>query len=319
MGHDINLRQLRAFVKACEIGNVSKAAKLLHLTQPALSRQIQQLEAHLEIRLFDRSDRRIRLTSEGQELLARSRDLLAGSESLIARAETLRRGHSGVLRVGASSMTLESFIAPVIARYRRLQPEIEVRLLEEGGFRLLDGVERGDLHLAVTVPLNPRLASQPLFPMRTLAVRAASNAAARGKTVRLEDLAKESLLVLRKGFVHRQVFDATCEAAHLRPRIQFESTIPQTLIALARINFGIAVLPSVQPFNNLRLRVQPIVHRGYSMGSWMAVSWDTRRFLPSYGKAFIEELVAEARRNFPGQSYEFAPPVPRTAGTALSS
>ncbi len=319
MEHDINLRQLRAFAKTCEIGNVTKAAKLLHITQPALSRQIQQLEAQLEIRLFDRTDRRIHLTSEGQELLARSRDLLAGSESLIARAETLRRGHSGVLRVGTSSMTLESFIAPVLVRYCHLQPEIEVRLVEDGGLSLLDRVERGELHVAVTVPLNPRLANRPLFPMRTLAVSASSHAMARRKTVRLEDLVKESLLLLRKGFVHRQVFDATCEAAHLRPRVQFESTIPQTLIALARIDFGIAVLPSVQPVNNVRLRVQPITHHGYSMGSWMAVNWDTRRFLPNYAEAFIEELAAQARRNFPGRGYEFAPPVPRTAGAVLSS
>ena len=172
--------------------------------------------------------------------------------------------------------------------------------------------------MAVTVPLDPKLANRPLFPMHTLAVSAPSHAMARRKTVCLEDLAKEPLLLLRKGFVHRQVFDATCEAAHLRPRVQFESTIPQTLIALARIDFGIAVLPSVQPVNNIRLRVQPITHRGYSMGSWMAVNWDTRRFLPNYAEAFMEELAAQARRDSPGRGYEFAPPVPRTIGILSS-
>jgi DNA-binding transcriptional LysR family regulator len=74
----MELRHLRYFVAVVEAGSVSRAAARLRLTQPALSRQIRDLEAGLGVRLFDRIGRRMELTAEGEDLLRRSRDLLAG-------------------------------------------------------------------------------------------------------------------------------------------------------------------------------------------------------------------------------------------------
>jgi DNA-binding transcriptional LysR family regulator len=82
----VELRHLRYFVSVAEVASVSKAALRVHVSQPALSRQIHDLERELGVRLFDRVGRGIRLTAEGEDLLARARDVLTRADSLSVRA-----------------------------------------------------------------------------------------------------------------------------------------------------------------------------------------------------------------------------------------
>ena len=99
---DVNLRNLRTFVAIADGGGVTSAATRLNMTQPTASRQIDALENELGVSLFTRIWRRLRLTSEGEDLLQRSRRLLADAESLGERARALKRGQTGTLRVGAA-------------------------------------------------------------------------------------------------------------------------------------------------------------------------------------------------------------------------
>ena len=310
MASDPDLRQLRAFAAVHDTGSISAAARKLHLTQPALSRRISELESVLGVRLFDRTGGRLRLTSKGESLLVQSRNVLAEVGSFVTRAETLRKGRGGMLAVGTAPMTMESIVAPALHRFRREHEDIDVRLVEGGAPALLDKVEKGELHLTLSVPLSPALEQRQLFPLRTLAVSsAASRIPAHAKTVRLEDLVAEPLLMLPRGFVHRNSFDAACDLIQTRPNIVFESAVPETLLALARIDFGVAVVPSAQPVRDESLRTHVIVYQGHSMGSWIAVNWDRRRFVPDYMQDFIEALADQARRYSPDRKYRSTPPI----------
>src|SRR5215204_505850 len=97
----MNLRNLRTFVIVADAGGFARASGRLNLTHPAASRQILALERQLGVALFDRIGRRIQLTSEGEDLLRRSRRVLEEVASLGERARDLRAGHVGTLRVGA--------------------------------------------------------------------------------------------------------------------------------------------------------------------------------------------------------------------------
>jgi LysR family transcriptional regulator, transcription activator of glutamate synthase operon len=310
MTFDPDLRQLRAFAAVHDTGSVSAAARKVHLTQPALSRRISELESSLGIRLFDRTAGRLRLTSEGESLLMHSRKVLAEAESFVTRAETLREGRGRTLAVGTAPMTMQSVIAPVMRRYLREHDGVDIRLVEGGAPALLDKVEKGELQVALSVPLKPTLEHRPLFPLRTLAVSsAASRIPARAKTVRLEDLVAEPLLMLPRGFVHRNALEAACELMQIRPNIVFESTVPDTLLTLARIGYGIAIIPSAQPVRDESLRTHVVVYEGHSMGSWMGVNWDPRRFVPDYMQDFIEGLAEHVRKHSPDRKYRSTPPV----------
>jgi DNA-binding transcriptional LysR family regulator len=307
----VELRHLRSFVAVAELGSFSRAAERLHLSQPALSRQVHDFEIELGVRLFDRTGRRVQLTSEGQDLLGRCRGLVIDAESLVERAATLKGGQTGILRVGATPMTLESFLPGFLARYRRRLPDVAMHLVEDGGAALLNGVERGELHLALTFPRHPGLRSQNLFPVRLLAVVGPSHRLARQKTVQLSDLEDEPLLVLRPEFLSRQLLEATFQVAHLRPQIFLESAVAHTLVALAHTGYGTAIVPSHLRFDPNQGAAVPLIHQHGAVGTWLAVNWHPRRFLPLYGETFVKEIVAYASRSYPGRAFKYAPLVPR--------
>src|SRR5260370_36971466 len=146
----MNLRHLRTFVQITEAGGVARAAGRLHLSQPTVSRQIRALEDALGLPLFDRVGRNVQLTSDGEDLLRRSRQLLADADAIGERARALKGGDTGVLRVGATPQLIESLLVNVIAQHRRRHPGGEIHPVEDGGTRRLRRVDRSDLHLAVT-------------------------------------------------------------------------------------------------------------------------------------------------------------------------
>ena len=309
----MELRHLRYFVSVAEAASVSKAAVGVHISQPALSRQIRDLEVELGLRLFDRVGRRIQLTAEGRDLLEQSRAVLAQVDAIDKRAKALIGGAVGNLRIGATPQTMQSLMAGFLAGYARARPGVEISLTEAGGVRLLDLLLQGDLDLAVSgILAGARFASRILFPIRLLAV-ASPGPRWRGRsTLEIVELAHEPLLLLGRDFGTRQLFDAACRIIHLQPRCVLESTEPHSLIALAEAGHGIAVVPSTVQFMSKMTRIMPILQDGMSLGTWSTVSWDERRTLPVYALGFVEELDVYSRRAFPGKQFNgVAPPVPQ--------
>jgi LysR family nitrogen assimilation transcriptional regulator len=263
------------------------------------------------VRLFDRIGRRIQLTAEGEDLLARSRDVLAHAESLVERARTLVSGGTGVLRLGVTPQATQSVMAGFLPKFQRARPGIDVRCTVEGGVRLYELVERGELHLALSgVPTDGRLESRPLFPIRVLAVTARRSGWKRRTTIEVTDLVDEPLLLLTSEFGTRQIFDATCRIAQLHPRVMLESREPQSLIALAEAGQGVAIVPSTVRFLSSKAQILPLLHEGKSLGLWGGLVWDPRRSLPVYARSFIADLTAYLSRTPPGRQFDkIAPPL----------
>lgn len=307
----MNFRHLRAFATIVDAGGFARAAVRLNLSQPALSRQIHALETELAVPLFDRIGRRVQLTSEGEDLLRRSRRVLAEAESLGERARSLKTGQTGILRVGATPQVIENLLADFLTRYGRRHPGVEVHLVEDGGVRLPGRLERGDVHL-VLASADPRFQIRLLYPMHVLAVVSPGRRLGRRATLEISELADEPLLLLRRDFASREWFDAACQTAHVRPRVLLESAAPHTLFALAATDYGIAIVPSNTEVPRGIVRAVPLVHRGASIGRWASVCWDPRRFLALYAEQFVDEIAAHCRRDYPGRALiRSAPALPR--------
>jgi LysR family transcriptional regulator, cyn operon transcriptional activator len=284
-----------------DAGSFGRAIARLNLSQSAASRQIIALEAELGIPLFDRIGRRLRLNSEGEDILWRSRRLLADAETLGERAQALKGGQIGTLRVSAPPQVIENILAPFLNEYLRRHSGVEVQLVEGGGSKAHDQLDRGDIHLAHIASDTARFEKKPLYPIYAIAVLPPTHRLSRRPVLDIASLADEPLLLLHRDFGARSWFDAACNVAGVNPRIFLESGAPHTLMALAGVGYGIAVLPSNVQILRGVVRGVPIVHRGAAIGKWAVIAWNPHRFLPPYAEQFANELVAHVRRAYPGR------------------
>lgn len=309
----MNLNHLRTFVLIAESGGIAPASDHLHLSVPAASRQVLALENEFRIKLFDRIGRRLRLTSEGEDLLVRSRRLLNDADSLRERARALKAGQTGLLRVGAPPHVIELLVAPFVPNYRRRHPGVDVHLLEDSTGNLAARLERGEVHLS-EIPAGDEgfLATRLLFPVHAVVVLPQAHRHARRSVLDVSQLADEPLVLPRREFRMRGLIEAAFEAANLRPNVLLESASPHTLVAVAAAGYGIAIVPSNVLVPPKGVRTASLVLRGAPIGRWSAIAWHPQRFLPPYAESFVEEFVSHARRSNPGRNVvRRAPPLPR--------
>lgn len=299
----MELRRLRTFVTVAEEGSVSKAALRLHVTQPALSRRLRDLEGELGLRLFNRTGRRLVLTSEGEQLLGDCRSLLGYASALSERAQLLRHGDTGVLKVAGSPVQIEAVLSTFLHRYAKHYPNVQVRLVEAVGPDILAMLERGDIHLGILLqalqPDRSGLGSYPVPSVELLAASQGSLQLERGGGIDIRRLSSYPLLLLDPGFVVRKTFDAFCRLAAVKPNILIESRAPSNLLALAEAGHGVAVIPSVVATHRYRVCVARITHEGKPLREPLAVVWNKRRVLPRYAQHFSELLADHMRDLLP--------------------
>jgi len=197
---------------------------------------------------------------------------------------------------------IATFLAPFLPHHRRRHPGVDVMLVEGSATRQRSRLAGAEVHLTI-MPAGPGFSRRILGPVHALAVMLTTHPLARHKVAEVEALADQPLLLLQREYGSRAWFDAACELAQVTPHILMECTTAHTLIELAAVDHGIAIVPSTAMIRNPRLRAMPVVHRGVSLGQWSTVCWDSRRVLPSYAAQFANELVAHARRAFPGREY----------------
>jgi DNA-binding transcriptional LysR family regulator len=312
----MNIRQLRAFAAIVDTGGFIRAADHVHLSQPALSRQIRALETELGVPLFDRSGHRVRLTAEGEDLLRHCRRVLTEIDSLGGRARTLKSGQTGVLRVGATPQVIESLLADFIRSFRSRHPGVDVKLVEEGGARLRERIEQGDVQIAIMPAGDEQFRSRTLYPMHLVAVLQQNHHLSGRRMIEVQELADEPLLRMDRGFASRTWFEAACQVAHVQPRALLDSASPQTMIELARTGYGIALLPSPMRLSVSGVSVVPVVHAGISIGKWAVAAWDPQRYFAPYAEQFVDELSSSVERKFPGAEFvKRAPRLPRPKDT----
>ncbi len=144
----MELRHLRYFVAVAEEGNISKAAQRIHLTQPALSRQIKSLEDEIGLCLLERKANSVQLTEPGQTLLREAREVLARADQALERVRASAAAPH--LRIGyAPSLTL-GILPSAIERFTQIHPRVRVELSDLSSTGMLDGLNNGTLDLIVT-------------------------------------------------------------------------------------------------------------------------------------------------------------------------
>jgi len=301
MGTDMDLKRMQTFVAVAEQGGVSRAALRLRITQPALSRQIRDLQEELGFKLFERVGRRLSLTGEGEEFLRDCRSLLSHAGSVVERAQSLRRGDTGVLRVAASPQMIESVFPIFLRHYAKLCPGVQIKLIELAHAEQLAQLESGEVHMAINImrPEDRRLGGCSLTTYEVLAAWGPSIRIRQTNMIDIRILARLPLLLPNPGFGSRKLFDGACRLGRLETNVVIESVAPHTLLALAEAGHGVAIIPSNVRIDSRKLRVACVSYRGQLLQGTLAILWDKQRPLPRYAESFSEALVAHMQENFP--------------------
>jgi DNA-binding transcriptional LysR family regulator len=299
----MDLRRLRAFVTVAEHGTVSKAAQVLHISQPALSRQIAAFEQELGFSLFQRSGRRLIMTSRADQLLGESRSLLNHVSSLGEQARALRQGDIRVLTVAASAMTIEGTFPTFLDSFPEQFPGVRLALVEADADKHLQMLEHGEADFAINVVNvvevdDTRFGTFLLPRFHIAAAMAASLAPDATETIDIGKVVEHPLLLPNTSYATRNLFDAACRLADVRPLVRLESGSSRTLLALAEAGHGVAIIPSMLRLRGDGMRALCVTHRGEPLRIAPAVIWDKRQTLPHHARGFSEVLAEHLRVRF---------------------
>ncbi len=244
----MELRHLRYFLAVGEALNFTRAAAQLRVAQPALSRQVQDLEDEIGVDLLRRSPRGVTLTAEGKLFLTEVRAILAGVDESIAKVRALARGDYGELQVGYAPSPSSAILPPALTAFQKATPGVKVILHDLSGDELVAGLLAGALELAVMVqPTGEQTAGLEFEELRREPFVVALTAAhpfARLKSVSVEQVAAQPMVALRRRDYSEfyRILDRIFARVPTRLNIVAECDSASSLMTEIEIGRGLAVV-----------------------------------------------------------------------------
>jgi DNA-binding transcriptional LysR family regulator len=243
----MDTRQLAAFCAVVERKSFSQAAERLGVTQPAVSLQIRSLEQRLGRQLLDRSGRRVEPTEAGRRLYASAQRVLAAEEHLLEELDADDEGAiTGTLELGASTGPGGTVVPLLLCEFQEQHPDVGVRLTVSDTQTVVDRVAERELELGI-VGAGRRhrgVAFEPFFSDEVVLACPADHRFA-GKTVSLDDLKGEKLIVMQDGAGVRQVIEDELRKAGMRLRdldVRLELGLQESVRSAVLAGHGIAFI-----------------------------------------------------------------------------
>lgn len=242
----MNLRDLRYVVAVADTCNFSLAAERCFVSQPTLSTQLKKMEDSLGVVLFERTNRSVRVTEAGAEIVATARRILREVDHIEAVAAATHNPLAGNLRFGAFP-TLASFVFPVaVERLRTALPKLRLLLIEEKTAGLLGQLRAGECDVAlIALPVtDPALVAEPLFEDPFWVAVPADHRLARKRFIEPADLRDVKLLLLDEGHCLRDQALDYCFRHGGEEEPNFRATSLETLRMMVKAGTGITLLPA---------------------------------------------------------------------------
>lgn len=243
----LDLKQLRAIVTVAEVGSVTRAAELLHLVQPAVTRQIRTLEQELGVDLFERTGQGMRPTEAGAVMVDRARRALNELERARAEVQPAPGEVTGIVTLGLLESTSDLLAEPLVAALAREHPGVELRLMTAYSGHLQQWLDDGDLDLALLYNLDgtPSLNARPLVRERLWAVAPASAGLRGDRPVAFTEAARHPLVMPAAGHALRRLIDAAAARSGAAMEIAVQTNSLRVQKRLVRAGHGWTVLPGV--------------------------------------------------------------------------
>lgn len=249
----MDIRQLRSFVRAVEVGSISRASQVLHIAQPALSKQIAQLEEELGVKLLSRSVRGVTPTEAGLAVFRHAQAILKQVEATPSIAAQAGGGVSGRVAIGLP-WTITSVLGLALLREVRTQlPDVRLEITEGPSSVISQMLSQGKLDLAVLFGGGSEAALR-LKPLVREALRlvGARGSLAHYKTVTFAQAAQLPLLLLSRPNGIRETAERIWSEKGLTPNMVAEINAPGLLVKAVQAGLGYAILPSCALEEKLR-------------------------------------------------------------------
>lgn len=270
-------QNLEAFLAVVDHRGFRTAADVLGLSQPAVSRRVQRLEAELGVQLLERGPRGIRLTGHGEVLLE-------GCQRIRATIDEVRTAVTGAwgrtLTVGASATAAGSYLAPFLSTWMLENPGVRLAVVEDGALQLQRRLIRSECDIAIlSSNASDEFESLPLARIGVdAAIPAGHRLAADRGPLSVEELDGERILVNGPSFLSRELLDAACRVGGIAPVIVYASSVGQTLAALTEAGLGISVLSGNVDLRGFSLLRRPLLDiNGVPLEFDLNVSWPRDR------------------------------------------
>lgn len=241
------LRPLRYVLTVADLKNFTRASEVLHISQPALSQQIRQLESELGGQLFDRSGRTVSLTDFGRAYIDHAKQALAHLDAGRRALHDVRDLTRGLVRLAYTPTFAEYLIDPMLRCFRAAYPAVTIELADKPLEEIESALARDELDLGIgfTDVRSEEIHAQPLFPERIALVVSKRHALAnRHEPVPAGELEAVPMALLSLDFVVRQFADAWFRAHQIRPPVMVQANTLGTVLKLVKQGELASILPS---------------------------------------------------------------------------
>lgn len=294
----MELRHLRYFIAVAEALSFTKAAEKLHTSQPSLTRQVQDLEEELGVRLLNRNKQRVSLTEEGAAFLDDSKRVLAHVSEIVQSVRRLGHRESKPLNVGYVSNLFHDLLPRTLTAFRQQLPLVPLNLFDMSCGDQLSALENGTIDLAfvgLREPIEKRgLRFRAIASYETVVALPKNDPLARKTVVNLEDLAPRFFIGMTELSYpdYRRWLAATCRRAGFTPKVLQDVALERTMIQTVAAGLGVALVPEQLkklPHDNVTFR--PMNPRVRTEG---CVAWKGDELSASL-KAYLEIVERIAR------------------------
>ena len=242
---NLNLDQLRTLIEVVELGSFTEAAKRLHLTQPAISQQIRELENRCGLQLVERVGKRALATPAGAELIMHGRRIMADAEHALAAVRHHKEGTAGRVRLGAGPTALAYLLPPVLQKLRAAHPDIEILVTTGTTHSITEALLSNEIDIGFTaLPIQAK--DLDAVPVRTdpmVAILPGSERTIPAK-VTPGDVAVRALILEYQRVPHPQLSRAWLQAGgvQVRPAMEFDSI--EAIKSAVSAGLGMSIVPA---------------------------------------------------------------------------
>lgn len=255
------LRHLRYLSAVVEHGSFTRAAQALHVSQPALSQQIRQLEEELGVQLLDRTGKAVRATDAGATYLSHVHRAFREIDAAGRAARDVNDLSSGILRLGFTPSFSGYLIAPIARRFREKYPGITLDLNAMSQDEIETDLADDNLDCAIGFWASTvtGIVSHPLHTERLSLICRYDHPVMASETIDIEGIEREQMVLLGRSFATRQTIEKHFKRHGIKPNVVIETSSMTTMIELVRSSSLVTILPDAVAFERDDLRFRPLV------------------------------------------------------------